>query len=480
VALAGKNLPTESTLVDVSRDAPCVVPVSVTREGLVAPPVPFAIGQLPEVLENEGASSQKTGQRVECPVVINGRIRVPGECDVYRINGKKGDEIRMEVHARRLGSPLDSLLTLLDRRGEKLGSNDDVKDPSEGLLTHQADSELQCKLPEDGAYVVQLSDTQGKGGDDYSYRLTLAPPAPDFELRALPSSLSLGAGSSVPFTVQALRRCGFTGDIQLAVDPASAPGCSLEGGVIWSGSDKARVTLFVPDRIGTNTFSPRFYGAATIGGARVTRPVIPAEDRMQAFIYRHLVPSAECTVSVPKPAPFRVETIMGPSGYLALPLGKETTFSLKVTRRPGFNEPIRFQLEDPPKGITLRRGNIPPGRDVGFATIRVESKVEEALKGNLILTGIMMLDPPSKEGGSNGMPSPASGPGTAKQAVIAPSAVAAKTTAANPGGKGAVPPGGAGGFVVRERVGVSLPALPFRVVENPEKRKSDASAPVKK
>jgi len=39
-------------------------------------------------------------------------------------------------------------------------------------------------------------------------------------------------------------------------------------------------------------------GRATIEGREVVRPVVPADDRMQAFFYRHLVPAQELRVAV--------------------------------------------------------------------------------------------------------------------------------------------------------------------------------------
>ena len=51
-------------------------------------------------------------------------------------------------------------------------------------------------------------------------------------------------------------------------------------------------------------------GRATIGGREVVHQAVPAEDRMQAFLWRHLVPAQElkCLVFSPsyEPPPRRV------------------------------------------------------------------------------------------------------------------------------------------------------------------------------
>ena len=61
--------------------------------------------------------------------------------------------------ARRLDSPLDSMLKLTDQDGRVLAFNDDHSDPGCGLNTHHADSYLMAKLPADGPYFVHVGDT---------------------------------------------------------------------------------------------------------------------------------------------------------------------------------------------------------------------------------------------------------------------------------------------------------------------------------
>ena len=73
-------------------------------------------------------------------------------------------------------------------------------------------------LPTDGTYYVHLYDAQHEGGPEYGYRLRISPPRPDFELRVVPSSINIRAGSSEVITVHAVRRDGFNGPITLATE----------------------------------------------------------------------------------------------------------------------------------------------------------------------------------------------------------------------------------------------------------------------
>src|ERR1019366_6539146 len=161
-------------------------------------------------------------------------------------------------------SPLDSLLRLTDSAGRELAVNDDVEDTGAALLTHQADSRIDFKLPANGVYYFHLGDSQGKGGADYAYRLRISRPQPDFELRVVPSSINGRAGATVPVTVYALRRDGFAGDIALQLKDAPA-GFRMAGGVNPGSADRVRLTLtMAPSPEGPRTLA--LEGPATIAG----------------------------------------------------------------------------------------------------------------------------------------------------------------------------------------------------------------------
>jgi hypothetical protein len=70
-------------------------------------------------------------------------------------------------------------------------------------------------------------------------------PQPDFELRLTPSGINARSGASIPVTVHAIRRDGFTGEIAVKLKDAPA-GFVLEGAVIPAGQDRVRITLTIP------------------------------------------------------------------------------------------------------------------------------------------------------------------------------------------------------------------------------------------
>ena len=297
VEMKGWNLPANEIVVDANGKEKGILPISLRKKEMVSNHVPFAVDTLPECLEKEGNNNHADAQKVTIPVIVNGRIDKPGDCDVFGFKGNAGDKVVAEVYARRLNSPLDSVLKLTNANGQKLMFNDDHEDKGAGLTTHHADSLLSTTLPTDGFYYIHIGDAQTKGGDAYGYRLRISPPRPDFDLRLVPSSINVRAGATVPITVYALRKDGFAGDITVTLKDAPK-GFTLRGNRVPADKDQVNLALSVPAGPIKEALSLSLEGRAEIQGQEVVRPAVPADDMEQAFIYHHLVPAKELRVAV--------------------------------------------------------------------------------------------------------------------------------------------------------------------------------------
>ena len=64
------------------------------------------------------------------------------------------------------------------------------------------------------------------------------------------------------------------------------------------GQDQVRLTLSAPPMTKKRVVNLALEGRATIDGQEIVRPVVPAENMMQAFIYWHLVPVNELSAIV--------------------------------------------------------------------------------------------------------------------------------------------------------------------------------------
>lgn len=318
---------------------------------------PFAADTLPECPAAEDHSTASKAQLITTPIIINGRLTRPGERHVYRVEGQAGQTLVAEVMARRLGSPLDSVLQLTDSTGKELAFSDDREDLGQGLITHQADSYIHYNFPSSGSYFLQLADRQGQASSAHAYRLRVSPPRPDFELRVTPSFLNVKPGATVPVTIQAIRKDGFSGEIKLKLHQSPAE-CSLAGAVVPASQNSVRMTMQVPKAAQSQAYSLAMNGYAMIQGKEVKRAVIPADSVMQAFAYHHLVPAQDFIVNVSGESRNRPALRYAEAGPIKLQAGELTKIRVLAPGRPNANTRFQFVLNDPPTGITLRKSTI--------------------------------------------------------------------------------------------------------------------------
>lgn len=280
---------------------PGVYQVVASVEGSASNAVPFAFDTLPECFDREPNNRVSKAQAVRLPIIINGRIDRPDDWDVFQIAGNAGDTIVAEVHARRLDSALDSMLKVTDSTGEPLALSDDHLDVAAGLNTHHADSYVKMTLPKDGNYFVHLGDTARDGGEAYAYRLRISRPRPDFALRVVPSSINIRGRSAAAVTVYAIRRDGFNGPIKLSVENLPG-GLSSAPVTLKANEETARIIVKSQRQEFEQPVDLTVLGQAKIINRVVAHPAIPAEDRMQAFLWRHLVPAENLKALVINPS----------------------------------------------------------------------------------------------------------------------------------------------------------------------------------
>ena len=120
---------------------------------------------LPVIAEKEENGGFDTAQAVTLPCAIEGTIKTEKDVDVFRIEGKKGDVLKIEVQASRFGSPVDALVTLHDTDRKLIAAADDSG--------KSADPILSVTLPRDGNYFLSLIDAHDLGGPNFGYRLVI-------------------------------------------------------------------------------------------------------------------------------------------------------------------------------------------------------------------------------------------------------------------------------------------------------------------
>ena len=414
VKLSGWNLPTDTLSIDAQDMTPGLHPLSVRKGEMISNTMPFSVDTLPECLEQEPNDSTPAGQTVTLPGIVNGRIDRPDDWDVFRFEGRAGQEMIAEVRARRLESPLDSVLELFDAAGGRLAFNDDHEDKFDDLRTHHADSLIRFTLPADGIYYVRLGDAQCHGGPEYAYRLRLSGPRPDFELRVSPSCIHGITWRLNPFAAHVLRKDGFNGEIALRFkdDPF---GLALSGGVVPEGQDQIRLTLAMAPLLSADPIHLCLEGRALIEGKEVVHPAVPAEEWTQAFFYKHVVPANDLTLVPEDRARFQEEAAR--AAKEGRPLSARRTFqhameilseqpvripvggTVEVQVRLGWsrNGQIQVELSDPPEGITVDSTSWTE-RGLALVLRGDAAKAKPKLKGNLMANAFLQTTVTAKDG----------------------------------------------------------------------------------
>ncbi len=313
--------------------------IAANGKDLISNHVPYMLSDLPQRSEKENNNDIAHAQNVKMPIIINGISNIAGDWDVFKVQANAGDTIVAEVHARRLDSPLDSIVKLTDAAGNLLAFNDDHADPGNGLNTHHADSYLMVEVQESGDYYIHLTDATQLGGRAYAYRLRISKPRPDFELRTMPSSLhfnkpapprgkskSKNKSAQIPMsrssiTVYAIRKDGYTGPITLRLKNAPE-GFRANEVIIKPEEEKIVFSVQAVFQKIKQPVALTIEGYAEIQNQEVSRAAVPTEDWMQAFLWRHLVPAQELLAHAYEP---RFNPLPPKREHPKLPFEKEDT-----------------------------------------------------------------------------------------------------------------------------------------------------------
>ena len=146
------------------------------------------------------------------------------------------------------------------------------------------------------------------------------------------------------------------------------------------------MTLTGPSSGGDEVVRLNLEGRALIEGREVVRPAVPAEDMMQAFAYRHLVPARELLVSLRgngRFMPRNVGQVVGATP-VKIPAGGIARVEISTPTR-AFVDRWELALDEPPDGMVLQ--NVSASDAGAELVLKTDgSKLKPGLKGNLIVS----------------------------------------------------------------------------------------------
>lgn len=321
---------------------------------------------------------------ITVPEVIYGRLyvpRLPGAQpeDSYRFPATQGQRVSFDVAARRIGSRLDPVLTLLDAAGKELATAAD----STGKDLH-----LEFTAPAPGIYTARITDVSRRQGLEYAYRLAVEIPQPDFQLAFTPDLLVVGRGGAAPLTVSATRLNGFDGAIALTVEGLPAGVQIMGTPAIGTGRNEVTLALTcTPDALLQATLL-RVTGTAALRGKTIRRA---AQGLLEEFVQNgdkierttRPVPLAMAAVALPPDI-----TLTALPAAVALAPGKSAEITVRLTRNGGFTAKVPLTVTDLPPGVTASAAEVPEKQSEVRITLKAEGNASTGTTALLILGSI--------------------------------------------------------------------------------------------
>ncbi len=322
---------------------------------------PFRLSELANVIEVEPNNTHQQATPAELPVALNGVISQERDVDCFRFKAKKGAVYDVHCYARRLGSPLDSVMTISYFGGGAIIGNDDAIGP---------DSYFRWAVPEDKEYVLSVTDHLGKGGPTYFYRVEITPVRPKLSL----SIPKVGLFSQERLTIPVPRgnryaalisasRADFGGELVVGAE-------DLPAGISVSGEHMAANLDVVPVLFEAAPTAPLAgkLSHITVRHADPSQKIKGGFEQMlelvtgppgQSVYWRHEVDRA--AVAVTEEVPFKIQ-IVEPK----VPLVQNGSMNLKVVaeRKAGYKAPITVQMLFNPPGVgSASAATIPEGQN---------------------------------------------------------------------------------------------------------------------
>ena len=351
VSVAGVNLGDRATL-RIAGDASALIgrtiPISaaaaagsaINRKGI-------ALGAYPEALEAEPNDEPAVAQVLAIPATVNGRVwtgqtasrggAARADQDLFRFTARKGQKLVLDVTAQQLGSPLDTIIEVLDADGRVV---------PRAAIRCVAQTEIALNDPDSDRRSMRLATWNELAINDYLLvgdellQIASLPTHPDDDVQLMRHR----AGRLTLLDTSARNHSVGEAVYKVQIHP---PGTRFEpngmpvfqidyvnddGGARFGGKD-SRLHFEAP---ADGDYFIRLRDVRGLDGER--------------YAYR---------LTVREPAP-DFEVTFDPRSF-NIPRGGRVSVTVTADRKDGFDGPIDVELHDLPAGLTATSGRIPAG-----------------------------------------------------------------------------------------------------------------------
>ena len=326
------------------------------RDGVTsAEAVPFRVTSLPVSRESDANDLPDVQSRVPAPAAIWGLLEKENDTDWIRIEAPKGSKWSVKGYGRRLGSPIDLTLNAYrdNEKHTRITGNDDSGGP---------DSLMNVTSPEEGSFLVRVSDHQKRGGDMFVWWIEVEPIVPLVKLSVPPSQTKsqndlfpqVPRGNRAAVILNA-SRSNFSGELKLLSENLpkgisvacpnfrnGAPGSF----VVFSAAEDAPLSAAMAEYSAVDAADQ----TKVLGGLEQGTEMIHGNPNRTPWRYSR---STEMPVAVVEEVPVSLELIQP-----AVPLVKNGKADLlvRVRKDEGFKGKVRLFFPFQPPGIGAASG----------------------------------------------------------------------------------------------------------------------------
>ena len=203
-----------------------------------------------------------------------------------------------------------------------------------GNGTSNGDSQLEFTAPADGAYLVRVSDVMGRQGPEFTYRLMVREPVPDYDVVAGPYRVNVAPGGRVPVEVRVRRKDGFDEAVTVALHDLPE-GFHAEPDIILPGEDSVKLALVADASAASTPLDATFRVSAesVLNGEPTTR-----EARLGAITVSEVQPDL---------------VVQNEETQLALAPESSGWIGIRLDRFNGFNSRVPIDVLNLPVGVRV-------------------------------------------------------------------------------------------------------------------------------
>ena len=322
-------------------------------KGIAPSGMQFRLTNLDNSIEVEpNETIQAATKAASSTIAFNGVLAAKTDVDFFGFTATKGQNIDINVYARRIRSELDPLLILYNAQGGAIASNDDANGTP--------DSYIRFAVPADGEYFLEVRDHLRRGGNAFHYRIELTPVVPTLLLgvnefvQYVEPHMAIPQGNRFPLLINANRQ-NFGGVLAFKGDNLP-PGVVVESFGMSADQNVAQVILAAaPDApIGGKlgqllaTLEDPNNPTPPTGFVRLPTVLVRGQNNTPFWSER----TQALAMAVTQKVPFTLQ-IVEPK----VPLVQGGQMSLKVvaTREGDFKAPIKIELMLNPNGMNSSR-----------------------------------------------------------------------------------------------------------------------------